>query len=769
MSSFTRFKDSYQMYRNKQQEEMHNTSHNPHAIKGMILNNLEQLDRGFYLKAYMNNNPQITNMAINTHYMTTGYTNDYIYSYIYFRRLYPEFNIKKYKIFLSQEYNKTFKYDEQYLAFYHHAVREMLVDYSDIPDDISVSDDSDNDLVEGNPVLNRIKLKNERYRRPQPQQKIKVMNQVLNTNPIVVFKSIKKNTENRYNILDNENKEDKNIEIDNNVIQSLWVGNKLGLIEQLCIRSYLKQGYDFHLYTYNPVDNIPDGTTVMDANKILPSTEIFYYNKEAFYDGSSEGSPSGFSNVFRYKMLYELGGIWTDMDMICINPLNFEKKYVFTSEIDMRTGKIKTNVGFIKCPAKSRLLRYCYEVAKNTDKTTLKWNQIGPQLFDEAVKKYNMSKYVLPWWDFCPIGYDNINKIFEPGASRMEDYMGTSHAIHLWGECIRREKYDVSNLKDDSLFLQLISRIFTLTGFTTVTEPIRTGYPIYECAQSCLNIMDHFYVIYGRDEESSRKKLEEMGAECIVTNKWKEDWVYPDMTYHMDLGLKSSGGDLSFKIDSDYVMSLNGLTRDKYRMKLFKHIMTHYLIYIPKINYLPYNYFLMMEKGVYCINKYLLSLNNVKFEIAVDKGAYVNKLFIHCNDVEARTIITKDKYSTVFNYDCTEMTKDWYLYKQRGWFNAYYKFSGDISKFNGLTVDILKNDEELIRKIRGRFSNRILWAIKKEQLYNRSIEFNPPEIRDKLLNLKDDQYGKTNFNDWKLRRTLENYMLIYNRKVVHYQ
>ena len=40
-------------------------------------------------------------------------------------------------------------------------------------------------------------------------------------------------------------------------VQSLWVGNRLSRMEHYSIKSFLKLGYKFILYTYEPVANIP--------------------------------------------------------------------------------------------------------------------------------------------------------------------------------------------------------------------------------------------------------------------------------------------------------------------------------------------------------------------------------------------------------------------------------------------------------------------------------------------------------------------------------
>lgn len=98
------------------------------------------------------------------------------------------------------------------------------------------------------------------------------------------------------------------------IIQGLWIGPELSRLEKLCINSFLKNGHEFHLYTYQDVIGIPEKCKIKDANDIIPKDEIFYYS-------DTKGNPSAFSNMFRYKLLYDLGGYWSDMDMICLKKI----------------------------------------------------------------------------------------------------------------------------------------------------------------------------------------------------------------------------------------------------------------------------------------------------------------------------------------------------------------------------------------------------------------------------------------------------------------
>ena len=105
------------------------------------------------------------------------------------------------------------------------------------------------------------------------------------------------------------------------IIQGLWVGSTLSTLEQLSIKSYLRNGYTYHLYSYNDVQAVPPGTVMRDGNEVLPASAIFQYRKHNSY--------AGFSNYFRYKLLLQNGGWWSDLDMVLLKPFDFFDEYVF--------------------------------------------------------------------------------------------------------------------------------------------------------------------------------------------------------------------------------------------------------------------------------------------------------------------------------------------------------------------------------------------------------------------------------------------------------
>ena len=116
--------------------------------------------------------------------------------------------------------------------------------------------------------------------------------------------------------------------MNNKVVQGLWIGDELSLLEQLSIKSFLANGHEYHLYVYDDIKNIPKGTIVKDANEIIDSSEIY---KNTYQ--SPEYGYLGFSDYFRVKLIYDKGGYWVDTDLVCLKHFDFEEDYVFSPEI----------------------------------------------------------------------------------------------------------------------------------------------------------------------------------------------------------------------------------------------------------------------------------------------------------------------------------------------------------------------------------------------------------------------------------------------------
>lgn len=278
-------------------------------------------------------------------------------------------------------------------------------------------------------------------------------------------------------------------------VQGLWVGTQLSPIESYCIKSYIKQGHDFHLYGYNDFATLPKGTILKDANSIIPENQIFRYKS-----GPGKGSLAAFADLFRYHLLSEKGGWWTDMDFLCMNPLKQPSCLFLAGEFQPRRARnnshqrpwghinraLKTIRSTISTkqlkgrPTSSILQAMAYKQSptcslmyaepnhpvmieaasesKRLKDTDLRWGAIGPNLVASLAKKHQKSHQILIGnaKEYMPISYDQIKIILQPSNNFKTESIKT---IHLYNEVWRQNNIDKNNPPGEgSLFQHIVSK-----------------------------------------------------------------------------------------------------------------------------------------------------------------------------------------------------------------------------------------------------------------------------------------------------------------------
>jgi hypothetical protein len=215
------------------------------------------------------------------------------------------------------------------------------------------------------------------------------------------------------------------------IINSLWIGRPLALIEQLSITSFLQNDCEYHLYCYEKIGGVPKGVIVRDAAEILPAAEIFYYRH-----GLGRGSVAAFANLFRYKLLFERGGWWMDTDMVCLRPMEFSEPVVFAGQrLPEGTQQVTNTV--IKFPQGHPAARQCYEMARRQNPKKLVWGETGPFLIDRVVRENGLQQFIQAPEVFCPVNYWEWESLISP-KPLAQLVTGETRAIHLWHEMWRR-------------------------------------------------------------------------------------------------------------------------------------------------------------------------------------------------------------------------------------------------------------------------------------------------------------------------------------------
>ena len=260
-------------------------------------------------------------------------------------------------------------------------------------------------------------------------------------------------------------------DINFNRIQSLWIGGQLSNVERLCIQSFLDHGHDFHLYTYEEINNVPKGTIIHNAADVVSESEIFRY-KEGWF----KGSVSGFADIFRILLIKKKGGWWVDMDIVCLKKFDFEANTVFCSSYEGEYGSLTNNCAF-KVPQDSDFLSYCINQIESLDIKTMSFGLAGPFLFQKAVKELQLENMVVPFDYFNPITWRNVGElilgetstvnrlkelvrpIIKPGTMIGRRINSESYTVHFWNEVWRNNNFDKDGkYNSGSLFEQLKSK-----------------------------------------------------------------------------------------------------------------------------------------------------------------------------------------------------------------------------------------------------------------------------------------------------------------------
>ena len=212
-----------------------------------------------------------------------------------------------------------------------------------------------------------------------------------------------------------------------NVVRSLWHGSPLSVFEELSLRSFLHCGHAVELYTYEEVE-APPGVRVCDANTILPESHVF-----AYASGPAKGSFAAFSNLFRFKMLAEHGGIWSDADMLCLKPLD-ELPEAWAGQVCKFTPGY-LNTAILKFPPGHEVCADVYR-ALAAEGVNLSLGSTG-ELLTQAVRRRPELCESLPVDHFYPFTWRETWLLVDPDQyETCSARLASSYGVHCWNTAI---------------------------------------------------------------------------------------------------------------------------------------------------------------------------------------------------------------------------------------------------------------------------------------------------------------------------------------------
>jgi hypothetical protein len=232
---------------------------------------------------------------------------------------------------------------------------------------------------------------------------------------------------------------------------SFWSGD-ISYVERLCIASMSKAGHLLDIYTYDDDLNVPTGVTVRAASEIIDEKYVIRHEN---------GSLALFSDIFRYAGLQKNAGIWVDLDVLLLHPLDGLGEYIFCRQDDYTV-----NGAILKLPSDSIVLQSLLELARarvvvapywrRRDKlkqmargligravpiSRLEWGIIGPNALTHFIKISGLDSKILPQKVFYPIPHPQAANFFDCDASKIEmELAPNTLAVHVWNDLIKEFK-----------------------------------------------------------------------------------------------------------------------------------------------------------------------------------------------------------------------------------------------------------------------------------------------------------------------------------------
>lgn len=208
---------------------------------------------------------------------------------------------------------------------------------------------------------------------------------------------------------------------------SFWAGAPLSPYERACLRSFPARGYELTLYSYGPVDDLPDGIRLADAAAITPEADLGLF----LYKGRPD--LSHFSDYFRYCLFRETEHVWVDTDVFLLREFDRGLPPMLLTKENERSI----------CNAIMRLDRRQVNLpeiiarARSLSGKPLRWGETGPMLLSSLYKGSPAFAEAFEPKYFYPVLYDIFWKVFLPEErDSCAELCRDAYTLHLWNNIV---------------------------------------------------------------------------------------------------------------------------------------------------------------------------------------------------------------------------------------------------------------------------------------------------------------------------------------------
>ena len=239
-------------------------------------------------------------------------------------------------------------------------------------------------------------------------------------------------------------------------VNSFVMGRQLSQLERLAVLSFIAHGHSYRLFSYHRPDNLPAGAVWENADTVVANNR-----------GMN-------ANWFRWAFLSRMGGMWVDIDIVCLRPIAFEKEWVCVFD---SINRVSTS--FIKAPRHHPLMTSMYKKSCRPRLFALlhpeawpclkRWSGarvrdcLGEQLdgapeFSRIILRREESLTVLPPYHFYPVQEGHAKTLFDESYQENPDPFYDSQGVCLFAQ---QKPYQLANqgqVNQESFVAQLMRK-----------------------------------------------------------------------------------------------------------------------------------------------------------------------------------------------------------------------------------------------------------------------------------------------------------------------
>lgn len=110
---------------------------------------------------------------------------------------------------------------------------------------------------------------------------------------------------------------------------SLWYSGPMRNLDRVCVASWVRLGFEVEIFSFGPVEGLPKGAILSDANQILDGAWVEKINPVIYAHRKNGQRMMNYSDLFRVALMKQGRGLWLDTDLLLFRRFDVDPQKPF--------------------------------------------------------------------------------------------------------------------------------------------------------------------------------------------------------------------------------------------------------------------------------------------------------------------------------------------------------------------------------------------------------------------------------------------------------